>query len=170
MHIIDYNGAGKWSAQEVLRRYERYAREMGIAVRDLSPEESEDRHREKKWVYPVMEKVIEGIEAGDGACMRIGVEFIEENAGFVFGWILKTKTARVLKRAALTEKLKARIRRRVFGMLRAGNVPREFRDYARLVRGIGFELKELEGVGKRDKYVKRYCQYFREGAHESGAS
>ena len=129
--VHDYNGEGRWSCAEILLHYGRYAAELGIAVRDLSPEEVLKGN--ERWVYPVMERVIAGIEAGDLACVRLGVEFIEEDGKFMFGKILKAKTARALRRAALSEEQKGRIRRRVFGMLRRGIVPHEFGDYARLV-------------------------------------
>jgi hypothetical protein len=74
-----------------------------------------------------MWKVIEGIEKGDLACAQIGVEFIEESASFAFGKILKSNTARALRRAPLTSEQKERIRRRVAEMLCAGYLPREYR-------------------------------------------
>ena len=40
-----------------------------------------------------MMKVIEGIEAGDLACVRLGIEFIEEDAKFPFGKTLKSNAA-----------------------------------------------------------------------------
>jgi hypothetical protein len=113
------------------------------------------RHR----VYPVMEKVIEGIEAGDLACVRLGIEFIEEDAKFTFGKILKSNTARALRRASLSDEQRQRIRRRVLGMLRAGHVPHEFREYARLVKKIGFEAAELGGVPGTSKRVSRFRAY-----------
>ena len=100
MELIDYNGEGRWSREAILDRYARYAAEMGIVPRDLSPMEHTegDRH----WVYSVMEEVIDGIEAGDPACVRLGIEFIEEDAKFVFGKILKSNAARALRRASLS--------------------------------------------------------------------
>lgn len=92
MDVVDYNGEGCWSQHEILARYARYAAEMGIVPRDLSPMEHSERGR--RWVYPVMQKVIEGIEAGDAACIRLGIEFVEEDSKFAFGKILKSNTAR----------------------------------------------------------------------------
>jgi len=158
MEVIDYNGNGKWSCEEILARYELYAAKLQISRRDLTPDEHSERGR--RWIYPVMHKVIEGIEAGDAACVRLGIEFIEEDAKFVFGKSLKAKTARVLRRAKLSEDQKWRIRRRVFGMLQAGHIPHEYRDYAKLVRSIGFELKDVGDVPAGDRYVKAFHDYF----------
>jgi hypothetical protein len=97
MEVIDYNGDGCWTRAAILERYARFAAEAGISPRNLSPTEHTERGRH--WVYPVMEKVIEGIEADDSACVRLGIEFIEEDAKFPFGRILKSKTARALRRA-----------------------------------------------------------------------
>ena len=50
MNLIDYNGEGRWSREAILDRYARYAAELGIAHRDLSPLEHNERGRH--WVYP----------------------------------------------------------------------------------------------------------------------
>src|ERR1051326_4169427 len=101
MPTIDYNGGGRWTRNEILRRYLEYARELRITPRDLSPREH--RENERRWVYPVIHEVIKGIEAGDQACVQLGIEFIEEDTKFPFGKILKSNTARALRRADLTE-------------------------------------------------------------------
>jgi hypothetical protein len=163
MSIIDYNGEGRWSRAEILRRYSSLASQLGVSPRDLSPIEHEERGR--KWVYPVMSEVIEGIEAGDAACVVIGIEFIEEDARFPFGKILKSNTARALRRANLTDDQKERIRRRVFAMLRDGHVPHEYKEYAKLVRRIGFDAKSLDSIPASDNpYVMRFYNYFAQAA------
>src|ERR1700759_329891 len=102
MEVIDYNGTGRWSREALLERYAEYARRFGVSSpRNLNPVEHEERGR--RWVYPVMQRVIAGIESDDPACVEIGVEFIEENASFTFGMRLKYNTARALRRATLNE-------------------------------------------------------------------
>ena len=158
MEVIDYNGAGGWSRAEICARYSSYAAKGELAPRDLTPTQHSERDRH--WVYPVMMKVIEGIEAGDPACIQIGIEFIEEDAKFAFGKILKSNTARALRRAFLSNEQKRQIRRRVFGMLQAGHVPREYHEYAKLVRKIGFEASEIPEVAASNPYATRFYQYF----------
>jgi hypothetical protein len=162
LDVIDYNGEGSWTREAILARYARYAADMGVIPRDLSPKESTERGRRRVW--PVMEKVIEGIEAGDTACVRLGIEFIEEDAKFAFGRILKSNTARALRRAPLTDEQRARIRRRVLGMLRAGKVPHEFREYAKLVKKIGFEATDLGEVPGTSERVSRFRTYLEKAA------
>ncbi len=162
MDVIDYNGEGCWSRAEILARYARYVAETGIVPRDLSPREHSERGRQ--WIYPVMEKVIDGIEAGDLACVRLGIEFIEEDSKFPFGKTLKSNTARALRRAPLSEEQKQRIRSRVFGLLRAGLIPHEYREYAKLVRKIGFDAAEVPEVNVSNPYVARFHSYFEEAA------
>jgi hypothetical protein len=157
MDVIDYNGDGPWSREAILDRYARYAAELGVVGRDLSPLEQKEQGRH--WVYPVMEKVIEGIDAGDPACVRLGIEFIEEDARFAFGKILKSNTARALRRATLSDEQRERIRRRVFSMLRAGHVPHEFREYAKLAKKIGFDAAELGDVAGTSPRVSRFRLY-----------
>jgi len=162
MEFFDYNGEGPWSRAEILARYACYAAEMGIVPRDLSPMEHSEQGRH--WVYPVMAKVIEGIKADDPACVRVGIEFIEEDSKFPFGKTLKSNTARALRRASLTEEQKQRIRRRVFGLLRAGHIPHEYREYARLVRKIGFSADEVPEVHTTSPYVAHFHSYFQEAS------
>ena len=164
MDVIDYNGQGRWSREAILDRYSRYAAEMGVVPRDLSPMEHTEQGRH--WVYPVMHKVIEGIESGDPACVRLGIEFIEEDEKFPFGKILKSNTARALRRAPLSDEQRERIRRRVLGMLRAGHVPHEFREYARLVKTIGFEAVQLGEVPGTSERVSRFRSYLLAAARQ----
>jgi hypothetical protein len=166
MTVIDYNGTGFWSVDAVLKRYADYARRYRIATPyELSPTVISTNG--KRWIYPVMDRVIEGIEKGDLACAEIGVEFIEESASFSFGRILKSKTARALRRATLTDGQKERIRSRVVEMLCTGYLPREFRQYAKLARkiGLGDWLSHVERKANlEDPWVRRYYSYFKEQA------
>ena len=166
MKVIDYNGNGFWSVDEVLKRYTEYARLFGITQPiELTPLVHSTGDR--KWIYPVMDHVIEGIEAGDSACAELGIEFIETNDSFAFGKILKSNVARALRRTTLTEVQKERIRRRVVEMLETRYLPREFRQYAKLARKLGLRewlprIKQLAELG--NPWVQRYCAYFEEHA------
>ena len=152
-------------------RYGEQAARLGVQdPLDLRPKEVTRGTR--RWVYPMMDAVISGIEAGDPACCVIGVEFLEEDAKFSFGSILKSRCARALRRAELSEALATRLRRRIVAMLLAGNVPREYREYARLLRRVGFEnlWPRIEaGVSRQNKYVMRYFTYFEMIHHGSPA-
>jgi hypothetical protein len=166
MDIRDYNGEGKWSKDEIIRRYLQYRRELNVPNPiDLSPVEHVEGN--VKWIYPVMYRVITGIEQGDVACRRIGIEFIEEDRKFVFGKILKSNTARALRRSELTTNEKERIRRRLVGMLIEGNVPHEYKQYAKLLKkvGIGDYWNEVETrINRSNAYVMRYYGYLKEDA------
>ena len=163
MEIRDYNGTGWWSGEEILARYERYCRELGLApASKLSPREHTEG--EVHWVFPVMEEVIKGIEANDRACVALGVDFIEEDQHFPFGKVLKSNTARALRRTQLDEAQIIRIRRRVVDMLLAGNVPHEFKQYARLLSRVGVDSlwPEIEQrVPRENRYVMRWFNYLR---------
>jgi hypothetical protein len=149
MEVIDYNGTGHWSRDGILQRYEQCAARLKIANRlDLSPVEHSGEG--KHWIYPVMDEVIEGIEHGDPACTLIGVEFIEEDTSFAFGMILKTNTARALRRTTLTAEQRDRVRRRVVDMLVRKYLPREFRQYVKLARKIGMGPYLLEIAERAD--------------------
>jgi|SRR5215212_5679130 len=166
MKVNNYNGTGFWAVEEMLKRYEKYARHFGVTtMQDLRP--LEYSKGDKRWVNPVMDKVIDGIEKGDPACAELGVEFIEEGASFPFGQILKSNTARALRRASLTEEQKERIRKRVVEMLCTGYLPREYRQYAKLGRkiGLGSWLSRVEReADMSNQWVLHYYNYFKEHA------
>ncbi len=168
MKVIDYNGKGFWSVDEVLKRYMEYARIFGITQpRELTPLTYSTG--DSQWIYPVMDRVVEGIEAGDLGCAELGIEFIQTNDSFAFGRIIKSNVARALRRTTLTEEQKERIRRRVIEMLEAAYLPREFRQYAKLARKFGLRefLPQIKQVAERssDEWVQRYCAYFEEYAY-----
>jgi hypothetical protein len=78
---------------------------------------------------------------------------------------LKSNTARALRRwGRFSNEQKDRIRRRVFGMLRDGHIPHEYREYARLARKVGFDASEIPPVDEGNKYTVRFRNYFREAA------
>ena len=167
----DYNGTGPWSAAAILERYSEHAARLGVQnLLDLSPKEYVSG--DQRWIYPVMDKVIEGIKAGDVACATIGVEFIEQDGKFTFGSTLKAQTARALKQQVLPGALVTRLRKRIVSMLIDGNVPREYKEYAKLLRKIGFSdlWSRLEtSVPKDNKYVMRHFNYLR-AVHEKSSS
>jgi hypothetical protein len=74
-------------------------------------------------VFPVMDCVIDVIKAGDGACVELGVEFIEFGGKQPFGRTLHGNTARAPRCAVLTTEQVARRRRQILAMLVAGEVP-----------------------------------------------
>lgn len=162
MQIRDFNGSGLWSATSVQARHAEYARRYGVDTpHPVAPNVYE--RRDVRWVYPVMAAVVDGILAGDAACAAIGVEFIEEDRKFPFGANLKARTARALRQTTIPPALSARIRRRIVDMLIAGNTPREYREYAKLLRKTGFDelWPRLEaGVPRANRYAMRYYRYF----------
>jgi hypothetical protein len=117
-----------------------------------------------------MEKIIKLIETEDRAAIEIGIEFIQEDDYFVFGAILKSDTARALRRASLTPEQQARIRKRLVDMMLSRQVPREWREYKRLLRhvGLGSLWPLLEnGVDRENEYVMRYYNYLDRFARSS---
>ena len=50
MDVIDYNGEGRWTRDAIRDRYSRYAAELSVVPRDLSPSEHTERGR--RWVVP----------------------------------------------------------------------------------------------------------------------
>lgn len=169
--IIDYNGVGFWAPNAVRSRYESHARHFGVtSLHDISPRIHDEGG--KRWIYPIMEQVIEGIELEDPACVEIGIEFIEDSSSFPFGMILKSNTARALRRSHLNSEQEERIRKRVVEMICTGYLPREFRQYAKLARKIGMKdwLSQIEREADLDNpWIKQYYIYFDQGSvNDSG--
>ena len=164
MEIRDYNGKGNWSKEEITHRYKKYCLELNFEKEfDLSPVEYAEGNI--KWIHPVMMKIIEGIEKGDSACRKIGIEFIEEDSKFPFGKTLKSNAARALRRTALTRDEQERIRQRLINMLIEGNVPHEYKQYAKLLKkiGLGNYWNEIEsGIDKSNGYVMKYIEYLKQ--------
>jgi hypothetical protein len=171
MKVHDYNGTGKWAREAIVSRYLEYAARLGVE-QPLLLKPVELVRGEEHWIYPVMDQVITGIHSGDAACVVIGVEFLEEDRNFPFGANLKSRTARALRQGEISPSLAERLRRRIVSMLVEGNVPREYREYARLLRKIGFDKwwpRLSEQVPKENPYALRYFNYFRL-VHERSAA
>jgi hypothetical protein len=113
-------------------------------------------------IYPVIDRVIEGIEHGDPACIAIGIELVEEDQHFHFGKILKSNAARALRRAQLSDDQVERLRKRIAGMLLVGMVPHEYKEYAKLLRKIGLgSWRSIvdEQIPRDDQRVLKFYDY-----------
>ena len=160
MPVRDYNGDGEWSVEAVVRRYEDYCRQFHLpAQRILQPK----THTEGgiRWVYPIMDAVIEGIRQDDPACTELGIDFISESKGFPFGITLKSQTARALRKATLTRSQEDRVRTRIAKMLLEGYLPQEYRFYSRLFRrtGLGEYKDALLSLTSRGHRMTKYINY-----------
>ena len=159
----DYNGKGDWSVEAVQRRYREYCAALHVeCCSSLDPFQA--RQGDIHWIYPIMSEVIRGIEAGDVACIALGVDFVEEDALFPFGPKLKSNTARALRRSHLDEGQKSRLRTRISTMLALGNIPHEMREYAKLLRtiGVGEHWPRLErDIPRENPYAMRFYKNLR---------
>jgi hypothetical protein len=157
----DYNPAGEWSVAAVHERYLRYAHALGVKPRDLAPRTHQAASG--SWTYPIVDRVVEGVRAGDLACVELAVEFIESAAHQPFGRILHANVARALRAAALTPVQVERLRQRILEMLVLGHVPHEYHEYSKLLRKIGLGPQwpdVLARVDRGNRYVMRYVNYF----------
>lgn len=162
MEIHDCNGPGDWSGDAIRRRYLEHARRFGQReIRELKSIESTQGNA--RWIHPLMDDVIAGIEEGDLACIELGVEFVQSGHQQAFGKILHSNVARALRRANLSPDQIVNLRRRILGMLVAGQVPHEFKQYAKLLRkiGLGSDWDQIRArVDESNPYVMRFVKYF----------
>jgi hypothetical protein len=162
MQVHDFNGPGRWSREAIQARYRELTQRLRVPV-PIDIQSLETTRGDNRWIYPVMNCVIAGIKRGDAACVELGVELFEEDCPMPFGRILKGNAARALRGAELTKLQKERVRRRAMEMLIAGHVPREFRQYARLVRKVGIGdwwVRTQPQVNLENPHVRRYYLYF----------
>lgn len=161
IEVRDYNGQGRWSREAIERRFRSYASSFGTTVKELTPRIYEEGST--KWFYPLIEEVIVGIRQGDPACIELGVELIEDSDSMPFGKILKSNAAKALRHSAghLSEDHRRRIRKRVADMLIEQYMPREFVQYVKLARTVGF-AEELDRVRSEadltDRWVRHYLE------------
>jgi hypothetical protein len=162
--IRDYNGTNEWSALAARKRHLEYRARYGSrASRELTCVEHVEG--DVRCVYPIVDSVVAGITAGDPACVELGVEFIESGHKQPFGRILHARVGRALRQqsALLNTDHIARLRTRILAMLVAGQVPHEYREYAKLLRRIGrgesWPLAR-QSVDEANPYVMRYVGYF----------
>jgi len=90
---------------------------------------------------------------------------------FPFGRSLKSNTARALRRSELSGEQVERLRKRIVSMFLAGNVPHEFKEYAKLLRkiGLGEWWPAIERQAPYGHYrAARYFRYFLELNEEAG--
>lgn len=158
MTTTDYNGIGRWSAEAIIDRYRASIPPDRTPAR-ITPKMH--REGERIWVYPVMDQIIELVRQDDPAAIRIAIEFISEDMGFRFGAILKSNAARRLRQhaSALTRTDRARIRDRVVSMILTGIVPREYKEYARLLRAIDTDwsfVSQIRPKNRQARWAKRY--------------
>jgi hypothetical protein len=158
--VRDYNGVGDWSLVGIQRRYRDLATRLRQPALDLRPRESVQKG--VRWIYPLMDEVIVGIKGGDQACIELGVQFIESGPPQPFGKSLHSNTARALRRAVLTPGQVARLRARVLRMLTRSEVPREYSDYAKLMRRIGLGddwPRTRDAVDETNPHVMEHVRY-----------
>jgi len=161
MKVHDYNGLGEWSREAVERRYREHARRLKLTPRGLDVEKRESN--DTQWIFPIMDKVICGIKAGDAACIELGIEFVESGHRQPFGRILHANTARALRQTSLSREQTTRLRVRILDMLRSGHVPHEYHEYARLLRKIGLGndwAATRQSLDQSNPYVMRYVRYY----------
>lgn len=161
IEVRDYNGEGRWSRDEIERRFRSYAKAFGTTVKDINPRIYEEGST--TWIYPLIEDAIVGIKQGDRACIELGVELIEDSDSMPFGKILKSNTAKALRHSAghLSEDHRRRIRKRVADMLIELYMPREFVQYVKLARTVGF-AEEIERVRSEADLTNRWVRHYLE--------
>ena len=159
--VRDFSGQGRWSREEIERRFKSYAKAFGTTGIELNPRVYEEGST--KWIYPLIEDVIDGIKQGDRACIELGVELIEDSDSMPFGMILKSDAAKALRHSAdhLSEDHRRRIRKRVADMLIEQYMPREFVQYVKLARTVGF-AEELDRVRSEADLSNRWVRHYLE--------
>jgi hypothetical protein len=113
------------------------------------------------WIYNIMDAVTDGVQLGDGACIQLSIDYIEDNVmGSTTGYI-RERMARALRRVELKEYQKRQLAKIFLEQLRHQCLHKEFKEYSRLFKRIGVEpyRKEIEKYASAQKqYIRRAAQ------------
>jgi hypothetical protein len=160
MPSIDLNGDDEWSLEAVRRRYLEYSRCLGASNQlELAAETLE--RGSSDWTMPILKQVLDGVAAGDAACVQIAVDLVCSDARLPFGKVFKDRASDTLRRSELSSLQSGRLRTHAIERLRSGFVPPEFKRFARLIRQIGLAdhrqaLEELVPTGPRIAWYRSY--------------
>lgn len=117
----------------------------------------------REWTPSLVRGIIARIRDGERGAVAAGIALIEQDQGLPFGKLLKSDTARALRRFATFDDVQTRrLRARFTDMLLRGYLPREYKEYAKLFRKIG--LGDFRsGIEARadlsNPFVRRWCWY-----------
>ncbi|MGE0487576.1 MAG: hypothetical protein AB7S38_00025 [Vulcanimicrobiota bacterium] len=150
-----------WTFEAVAQRYHDYCRRYRVK---WSPVEVQAYYRERRWLTGILRPLILRAKQGDLAAAEVCIELMEEDRGLAFGCILKSNIPRAISKCALTPYQQDRIRQRVLDMLTRGYLPKEFRQYAWLVRKLGLLTSpewqaRLDQVDDSNPWAAWYIQY-----------
>jgi len=161
MPSIDLDGQDEWSLEAVRRRYLAYSRCLGVS-NQLGGLAAQTLKRESSdWTMPILQQVLDGVAAGDAACVQIAVDLVCSDARLPFGKIFKDRASDILRRSSLSFLQCELLRTHAIARLRSGFVPPEFKRFARLIRQIGLAehrqaLEELVPAGPRIAGYRNY--------------
>jgi hypothetical protein len=160
MPSIDLNGQDEWSLEAVRRRYLEYSRCLGVSSQLALAAETLKRES-SDWTMPILQQVLDGVTAGDVACVQIAVDLVCSDARLPFGKIFKDRASDMLRRSSLSSLQYELLRTHAIARLRSGFVPPEFKHFARLIRQIGLAehrqaLEELVPAGPRIAWYRNY--------------
>ena len=160
MPSIDLNGQDEWSLEAVRRRYLEYSRCLGVS-NQLGLAAEKLKRGSSDWTMPILQQVLDGVAAGDGACVQIAVDLVCSDARLPFGKVFKDRASDTLRRSNLSSLQSELLRTNAIARLRSGFVPPEFKRFARLIRQIGLAdhrqaLEELVPAGPRIAWYRNY--------------
>jgi hypothetical protein len=136
--VADYNVSGKWSVEEVQKRYASLREATGLAPSgvDLQPRVFRNDGG-YAWIYSVMERVADGLLVGDEACIELSIDYIVDDIFHTTSGYIRARMARRLKHVVLTDAQQDLLRAHFMNLLREGETPHELREYTRLFVRIG---------------------------------
>jgi len=147
--IRDYNTDPRWTPEAVQARYRQICRDLRLPdARRISPRIVDSGPT--RWVFPVIDDVLEGVRHGDRACVELAVRYLVDDPRAPFSRSAKPRLARLLRNSDLSEGQKERLRARIVALFELPYPGREFRWYLNLLRRIG--------IGDHETKLRRYLE------------
>lgn len=137
---INYNGEGKWSAESVIGRYRKLSLDVG-GVGGFEPEpRTYVNYNGAKWIYNIMDSVVDGVQLGDKACIELSIDYINDCPMDPTTGYIRERMARSLKQSELLSiEQEKRLANIFICQLERGKIYKEFREYGKLFKKIGIE-------------------------------
>lgn len=169
--VHDFNNSETFTLERILAEYQRLCKQHRVKP---DPAFLPQRHEERgeTWIYPIWEKVIDGIRESNPACIDLGIWCLETPEPIMFGRSIRSSIVRELGRAKLKTIQADRLRKLIPRLLMSRHPHVHYKRLTRLFLLLEPERRMFEPFQEpqEDPYIEarrlavleRAEQWFRE--------